>query len=167
MAAICGHGTEYLVHHVQCIAYEPKNPIVPPVLVRKPAAPLVCVPSAFWTALTRAPTPAAWMPTADAYCSDGLGSYAACSGFAGGVLVARASAMTEGEAGGSRVFEVRGVGRGCLRRRHLRWLMRPASSLGQSLAHLSSSSAPTPTHSFLTSTHPTLSTTLSATNPRS
>ena len=44
----------------------PKNPIVPPVLVKTPALPYLCEPRAFWTALTRAPTPAAWIPTADA-----------------------------------------------------------------------------------------------------
>lgn len=79
--------------------YAPKNPIVPPVLVRKPAAPLECDPSAFWTALARAPTPAAWRPTADAYWRVGLGSYAGLSGWAPEEDVSRASTMAEGRPG--------------------------------------------------------------------
>jgi hypothetical protein len=49
--------------------------MVPPVRVRNPAAPWECVPSAFWIALMKAPTPAAWMPTAEAYRREGFGSY--------------------------------------------------------------------------------------------
>ena len=53
----------------------PKNPMVPPVLVRNPAAPWEWVARAFWTVLTNVPTAAACSPTLAAYCSDGFGSY--------------------------------------------------------------------------------------------
>lgn len=49
-------------------------PMVPPLLVRKPDAPLVCDPNAFCTALTKAPTPAPCRPTTDAYWRDGFSS---------------------------------------------------------------------------------------------
>ena len=56
------------------VGHAPKNPIVPPVLVKTPIAPCECLPSAFWMALMAKPTPAACMVTLAAYWMAGLGS---------------------------------------------------------------------------------------------
>jgi len=51
-----------------------KNPIVPPVRVITPLAPLPWVSSAFCTALTSTPTPPAWRPVIAPFLREGLGS---------------------------------------------------------------------------------------------